>query len=465
MNIIDKPKVKIIGAGLAGCEAALQLAKRKIAVELYEAKPTKKSPAHHSTDFAELVCSNSLKSFDPHTAHGLLKEELKLLDCQLLQIAQTVKIPAGGALAVDRELFAKAVTEKIKAEKLIEVKNEIIHDFDENIPTIIATGPLTLGNLAQNLEKKFGGNLSFYDAAAPIVSFESIDFNHAFYASRYDKGDVKEEVGLFQETIKCLCQPVGATALGRPKEKNTDYINCLLSKIEYNNLIDALTSAECAILKDFEKSEIFEGCMPVEIMAKRGLNTLRFGPLKPVGLIDPKENRRPYAVVQLRKENAQGTMYNIVGFQTNLKFAEQKKVFALIPALKNAEFLRYGVMHRNTYLNAPKVLLPSFQTQKYKNIFIAGQLSGVEGYVESIASGLLSAIYLAVNLQKVKIPPLPQTTILGALTAYITAPNKNFQPMNVNFGLLPPIDIKDKEKRKAAYVERSLESLKEFLEI
>jgi len=434
---IKTQQVTIIGAGLAGCEAALLLADLGVTVTLFDAKPTTMSPAHSLGSFCELVCSNSLKSLDKYTAHGLLKEELFMLDCKLLQIAKSVQVGAGSALAVDRELFAGVVTDKIKSHKNITIKSQIVNQIDTNGFTILATGPLTLGKIPQFLSQEFGQNLYFFDAAAPIISSDSIDFNSAFIADRYNKGD-------------------------------GDYINCPLEKDEYYAFIEALNNAEKAPLKEFEKEElsidgkspkvsIFEGCMPVEIMASRGKDTLRFGPLKPVGIVDPKSDKRPFAVVQLRKENYNGTMYNMVGFQTNLKFLEQKRVFGLIPALKNAEFLRYGVMHRNTFINAPEILNADFSTIKNPNLYIAGQLSGVEGYVESIASGLISALSVANKLQNKQPLAFSPNTMLGSLTRYLTTPNTNFQPMNANFGLLPPIDVKDKKQRKIAQVDRALQ--------
>ena len=426
--------VKIIGAGLAGCEAAYQIAKRGIAVVLYEAKPDQKSAAHHTGDFAELVCSNSLKSLDQNTAHGLLKAELRLLDSLILTCAERCRVPAGGALAVDRELFSALVTKTIKENPLIQIVHGTVDSFTAEEPIIIATGPLTVGRLAEFIKAHFEGNLSFYDAAAPIISGDSINKECAFIADRYGKGN-----------------------------GNGDYINCPMTADEYYVLINALVKAECVVLKDFEQGGVFEGCMPVEIMAARGRDTLRFGPLKPVGFIDPKTSKRPFAVVQLRRENTSGEMYNLVGFQTNLTFSEQKRVFSLIPALQKAEYLRYGVMHRNTYINAPKILNRHFQAVKSPNVFIAGQLSGVEGYVESTASGLVAGIYMAAILNGIGFEELPDETMIGALAKYVTTPNPNFQPMNSNFGILPPLDIRDKNLRKEAYAKRSLAALKDFL--
>lgn len=427
-------KVKVIGAGLAGCEAAYQLSKQGVKVELYESKPIVKSSAHHTDNFCELVCSNSLKSNDLGTAGGLLKEELRRLDSLVIRCADSCSVPAGGALAVDREKFSSAVTQEIKRNTNIKVINSLVENVSSEDITVIATGPLTLGKLNDAIAALTGESLHFFDAAAPIVSHESVDFSQTFTADRYDKG-------------------------------TGDYVNCPMNKEQYENFVRQLVAAQRATLHDFEKREVFEGCMPVEIMASRGEDTLRFGPLRPVGFKDPITGLRPYAVVQLRKENAAGTMYNIVGFQTNLKFSEQKRVFGLIPALANAEYLRYGVMHRNSFINAPKSLMPSFACRKNTNVFIAGQLSGVEGYVESIASGLVAGINAARVVQGKETVEFPQETIIGALAAYICAENEDFQPMNANFGILPPIKIriKDKKERKLAYSERSLDVLDKFI--
>lgn len=426
--------VKIIGAGLAGCEAAYQLAKRNIKVELYECKRSKKSPAHKSDFFCELVCSNSLKSNEISSAGGLIKQELRLLDSLVIRMADKTRVPAGGALAVDRDEFAKQVTNEILKNKNITIKEEYVTDFNEKEPTIIATGPLTIGELNDNIINKLGENLHFYDASSPIVSFESLDLNKMVIKSRYDKG-------------------------------GDDYINAFMDKDEFIAFYNELILAESVILKEFEKSDIFEGCMPIEIMAKRGADTIRFGPLKPVGFYDEKKQKRPFAVVQLRKENANGDMYNLVGFQTNLKFNEQKRVFSLIPGLEKAEFLRYGVMHRNSFINAPKILNSGFQLLKYPNVFIAGQLSGVEGYCESIASGLIASINMFNYLNNKDILCLPKTTIIGALSMYLSLDNENFQPMNANFGILPPLEekIKDKKLKKTLMAERSLNDLDKYL--
>ena len=421
--------VNVIGAGLAGCEAAYQLSKRGIHVRLYESKPIEKSPAHHENTFAELVCSNSLKSDDISTASGLLKAELRRLDSLLIKIADEVKVPAGSALAVDRELFTAKVTEFIKNDKNIEIIPSLVEDWKNDEITIIATGPLTIGKLADNISEKLGGSLHFFDAAAPIVSGESIDYSSAFVGDRYGKG-------------------------------TGDYVNCPLNKEEYLEFYKALIGAERAKLHDFEKNDVFEGCMPVEVMASRGVDTLRFGPMRPVGFRD-NNGEKPYAVVQLRRENVAGDMFNIVGFQTNLTFPEQKRVFSLIPALKNAEFMRYGVMHRNSFINAPKVINGCFQLKDNPSTFIAGQLSGVEGYVESIASGLMCGINAARLALGEELLQLPGTTIIGALCRYLESENADFQPMNANFGILPPLENKtrDKARNKLLYGDRSLKDL------
>ena len=421
--------VNVIGAGLAGCEAAYQLSKRGIQVRLYESKPIEKSPAHHENTFAELVCSNSLKSDDISTASGLLKAELRRLDSLLIKIADEVKVPAGSALAVDRELFTAKVTEYIKNDKNIEIIPSLVEDWKNDEITIIATGPLTIGKLADNISEKLGGSLHFFDAAAPIVSGESIDYSSAFVGDRYGKG-------------------------------TGDYVNCPLNKEEYLEFYKALIGAERAKLHEFEKNDVFEGCMPVEVMAARGVDPLRFGPMRPVGFRD-NNGEKPYAVVQLRHENVVGDMFNIVGFQTNLTFPEQKRVFSLIPALKNAEFMRYGVMHRNSFINAPKVINGCFQLKDNPSTFIAGQLSGVEGYVESIASGLMCGINAASLALGEELLQLPGTTIIGALCRYLESENADFQPMNANFGILPPLENKtrDKAKNKLLYGDRSLKDL------
>lgn len=430
-------KITVIGAGLAGCEAAYTAARLGCKVDLIEMKPIKKSPAHKTDNFAELVCSNSLKASRIDSAAGLLKQEMRILGSICLEAADVSSVPAGGALAVERNLFAEYITKKIR-----ECENvNIITDVVDKLPTegicIVATGPLTDGALAREIEKITGeGNLSFYDAAAPIVSADSIDFSSAFVASRYDRDDTGEG----------------------------DYINCPMNKEEYEAFYNELINAECAPLHEFDKQlKVYEGCMPIEVLARRGADSIRFGPLKPVGLRDPRTGHRPWAVVQLRKENRDGTLYNLVGFQTNLKFPEQKRVFSMIPALKNAEFMRFGVMHRNSFINSPKVLNPDLSLKKSNNIFFAGQLSGVEGYMESAASGIVAAIN-AVNKLNDK-PPLilPKFSMIGALLNYITDESvENFQPMGANFGVLPPLDvhIKDKKERYMALSQRSLDYFK-----
>ena len=429
-------KVNVVGAGLAGTEAAYYLANCGIKVTLYDIKPKSFTLAHKSSGFAELVCSNSLKSNDVYgNAAGLLKEEMRLLGSITMQAADISKVPAGGALAVNRETFSAYITEKIKTHPNIECVSEEITTIPEDGFTLVATGPLTTEKLSTEL-KKIAGGLSFYDASAPIISADSIDMEHAFIGDRYGKGD-------------------------------GDHINCPMNKEEYLAFYEALTTAERADLHEFEKADVFEGCMPVEVMAARGKDTLRFGPLKPVGLDDPKTGRWAYATLQLRREDALGTMYNMVGFQTNLKFGEQKRVFSMIPALRNAEFLRYGVMHRNTFLNSPTALDTDYSFKQYPNVFVAGQITGVEGYVESAGTGLLSAIYLERKLNGKPKALISENTVLGALTKYITTPNKNFQPMNANFGILPPISTgtgkKDKAEKKRLMAERSLAAVKQFI--
>ena len=424
-------KVKVIGAGLSGVEAAYYLANRGVKVVLYDIKPKAFTPAHKSENFAELVCSNSLKSADVFgNAAGLLKEEMRLLGSLTMEAAEVSKVPAGGALAVNREEFSRYITDKIKSHKNIECVSEEITKIPDGGYTLIATGPLTTAPLAEDI-KALAGAMYFYDASAPIIAADSIDMEYAFKGDRYGKGD-------------------------------GDHINCPMNKDEYQAFYDALISAERATLHEFEKSDVFEGCMPVEIMAARGKDTLRFGPLKPVGLDDPKTGRWAYATLQLRREDKVGTMYNMVGFQTNLKFAEQKRVFSMIPALKNAEFLRYGVMHRNTFINSPKALNVDYSFKTRPSVFIAGQITGVEGYVESAGSGLLAAIYLERKLSGKNEILISENTVLGALSRYITTENKDFEPMNANFGILPPISVKDKKERKRLMAERSLAAVRQF---
>ena len=426
---------KVIGAGLAGVEAAWQIAQSGNRVTLYEQKPAKKSPAHKSDNFAELVCSNSLKASRIDSAAGLLKEEMRLLGSLTVPIAKQYSVAAGGALAVDRDLFSEAVTEKIKNCKNIEIvyaeQKEI--SLSPNDITIVATGPLTDGKMAESIRKLCGDYLSFYDAAAPIVTAESINMDVVFGASRYGRGG------------------------------ENDYLNCPFDKAGYENFIEELVSAEGAVLHDFD---VYEGCMPIEKLAKRGLDAPRFGPMKPVGLINPATGHRPWAAVQLRRENSGGTMFNLVGFQTNLKFGEQKRVFSMIPGLENAEFVRYGVMHRNSFLNSPKLLDASFCMRCAPNVFFAGQITGVEGYMESAASGIMAGKNAVRLAQNIKPLVLPQTTMIGALAGYISDESvSDFQPMGANFGVLPPIEpkIRDKKERYAALAQRSLAEIERIL--
>ncbi len=451
-----KDYITVIGAGLAGCEAAYQVAKRGIKVKLYEMKPKKFSPAHSNENLAEIVCSNSFKSNLLTNACGLLKEELRNLDSLLIKCADETSVPAGQALAVDREEFSKKVTSKIKENPLIEIYNEEVTNIEsiaKNGIVIIATGPLTSESLSKEISKITGEDkLHFYDAAAPIISKESIDFNIAFYGNRYEQEKKKEEsIEEWKERLE---------------NQEKSYINLPMSKEEYENFVNELVNAEVVTLHEFEKREIFEGCMPVEIMAKRGIDTLRFGPLKPVGFDDPRFAKRPYALVQLRQDNEQGSLYNMVGFQTNLKYGEQKRIFSKIPGLENAEFLKYGVMHRNTFINSPELLDETYNLKKNTNIYFAGQITGVEGYVESIASGMVAALN-AVNKQKyLEKVTFSEKTVIGALAHYIASPNKNFQPMNANFGILPGLEekIKDKKKRYEEMARRSLENITKALQ-
>ena len=426
-------KIKVLGAGLAGCEAAFTLAERGYKVELYEMKGLKKTPAHKTEGFAELVCSNSLKAARLDSAAGLLKEEMRRLGSVCMYAADRSGVAAGGALAVDREKFSELVTKKIKEHKNITVKTEIVESVPTDGPVIIATGPLTDEALARDIERYCGSEgLSFYDAAAPIVSAESIDFTKAFTASRYD----------------------------RDQSGEGDYINCPMNKEEYTAFHNALITAESAPLHEFDKPfKVYEGCMPVEVLAKRGEDSIRFGPLKPVGLRDPRTGHRPWAVVQLRRENAEGTLYNLVGFQTNLKFGEQKRVFSMIPGLENAEFMRYGVMHRNTFIDSPRLLDTDLSLKKNKNIYFAGQITGVEGYMESAASGIMAGINLARSLEGKEPLILPHFSMIGALIGYITDEGvTDFQPMGANFGILPSLDvhIRDKKERYMALAQRSI---------
>ena len=430
--------INVIGAGLAGCEAAMQIANRGIEVRLYEMKPKKKTPAHKSDLFGELVCSNSLKAMRVESAAGLLKEEMRRLDSFLMKCADKCAVPAGGALAVDREIFARLVTEGIHNHPNITVIGDEVTSIPSDAVTVIATGPLTSDALAAQIEKMFGDSLSFFDAAAPIVTAESVDMDYAFCASRYDRGG------------------------------EDDYINCPMNKEEYEIFYEALVNAERAPLHDFDvmNPKVYEGCMPVEVLAQRGEGALRFGPMKPVGLVNPRTGHRPWAVLQLRKENTAGSMYNLVGFQTNLKFPEQKRVFSLIPALHKAEFTRYGVMHRNTFLCSPKILDSDFSVKENKNLFFAGQITGVEGYMESAASGIMAGINAANTVLGKKTVVLPDTSMIGALSRYISNPEvKKFQPMGANFGVLPELENRprDKKERGKAYAERALNDLDNYL--
>ena len=442
--------INVIGGGLAGCEAAYQIAKNKINVRLYEMKPEKFSPAHSNKDLAEIVCSNSFKSDLLTNACGLLKEELRRLDSLLIRIADETKVPAGQALAVDREVFSRRVTEEIKNNPYIEVIEGEITKIPEDEVTIIATGPLTSDGLFEEISKLISEKeLYFFDAAAPIVEKSSIDMTIGFMGNRYEEEKKKDES--YDEWLSRI-----------NNEEDKSYINLPMNKEEYETFWNELTNAEIATLHEFEKSEIFEGYMPVEVMAKRGIDTLRFGPLKPVGFDDPRTGKRPYAVVQLRQDNKEGTLYNIVGFQTNLKYGEQKRVFSLIPGLKNAEFVKYGVMHRNTFINSTKVLNQNLSLKQNEKIFFAGQITGVEGYVESIASGLLAGINASNKVLEKEEYILPEETMLGALTKYIVTPNDKFQPMNANFGILPELGekIRDKKERYRRLSERSLKNFK-----
>ena len=430
--------INVIGAGLAGCEAAIQIANRGIEVRLYEMKPKKKTPAHKSDLFGELVCSNSLKAMRVESAAGLLKEEMRRLDSFLMKCADKCAVPAGGALAVDREIFARLVTEGIHNHPNITVIGDEVTSIPSDAVTVIATGPLTSDALAAQIEKMFGDSLSFFDAAAPIVTAESVDMDYAFCASRYDRGG------------------------------EDDYINCPMNKEEYEIFYEALVNAERAPLHDFDvmNPKVYEGCMPVEVLAQRGEGALRFGPMKPVGLVNPRTGHRPWAVLQLRKENTAGSMYNLVGFQTNLKFPEQKRVFSLIPALHKSEFTRYGVMHRNTFLCSPKILDSDFSVKENKNLFFAGQITGVEGYMESAASGIIAGINAANIVLGKKTVVLPDTSMIGALSRYISNPEvKKFQPMGANFGVLPELENRprDKKERGKAYAERALKDLDNYL--
>ena len=432
--------INVLGAGLAGCEAAYQIARRGVEVRLYEMKPHKLTPAHKSTDLCELVCSNSLKAARLDSAAGLLKEEMRRIGSLLMSCADKCRVPAGGALAVDRDIFSSMVTRAIRNDPLITVIEKEVTEFPCDAVTVVATGPLTSDALAERISALCGGSLSFFDAAAPVITAESIDMDLAFTASRYDKGG------------------------------DDAYINCPMNKEQYESFHEALVNAERAPRHDVDVRDpkVYEGCMPVEILAQRGLDTLRFGPMKPVGLRDPRTGHRPWAVVQLRSENADKTMYNLVGFQTNLKFPEQKRVFGMVPALKNAEFVRYGVMHRNTFIDSPRLLCPDYSMKSEPGLFFAGQMTGVEGYMESASSGMMAGINAVKRLKGEQTVTLPQDTMIGALQRYISDGTiRDFQPMGANMGILPPLEeqIRDKKQRAAAYSERALASLEAVLSL
>ena len=436
-----KDTINVYGAGLAGCEAAWQIAQRGIKVRLFEMKPEKFTPAHHSENFAELVCSNSLRSDRVTNAVGLLKEELSRMGSLIMEAAYATRVPAGSALAVDRELFSAYVTEKIKNHENIEIVNQEVHNIIDDEITVIATGPLTSDKMADYIENELGcRGLHFFDAAAPIVDFSTINMDVAFFASRYDKGDA-------------------------------DYINCPMTKEQYDTFYEALVSAEEAELKDFDREmqkelKVFEGCMPVEVMAKRGYDTLRYGPLKPVGLVDSRTGKESYAVVQLRKENAEGSMYNLVGFQTHLTFPEQRRVFRLIPGLENAEFMRYGIMHRNTYLNSPDLLAADYSMRNKPNVFFAGQMTGVEGYIESTGSGFVAGLNAALRAMEKETVVFPRTTMIGAMAHYVeNGGTGDFVPMNANFGIVEPLPMRVKGGKVARYevvAARALEAVEEI---
>ena len=425
-------RVTVLGAGLAGCEAAFQLAERGIAVSLVEMRPLRRSPAHKTDLFGELVCSNSLRSDRLQNGAGLLKEEMRRMGSIVMQCAEAAKVPAGGALAVDRDEFSRLVTEKLNSHKNITVIHEEVEDIPAS-PAIVATGPLTDGKLLEAIETFFGEGLHFYDAVAPVIAAESLNMDKVFEGSRYERGN--------------------------------DYLNCPMDREEYLEFVNALVTAETAPLHEFETPRVFEGCMPVEIMAKRGPMTLAYGPLKPVGIVDPHTGKRPYAVVQLRKENNEATLYNIVGFQTNLKFGEQKRVFGMIPGLENAEFIRYGVMHRNTFINSPGKLTPWFECKKQPMLYFAGQMTGVEGYIESAASGMLAGIDLALKLNGGESIDFTARTAIGALGSYVSGYNgSDFQPMNISFGIIEGLTNapRNKQERYTLIAERSLRIIDEI---
>ena len=447
-----KDYITIIGGGLAGSEAAYQIAKRGIKVKLYEMKPIKYSEAHSNKNLAEIVCSNSFKSNLHTNACGLLKEELRELDSLLIKVADETQVPAGQALAVDREKFSQKVTEELEKNELIEIIHEEVTDIkkiSKDGIVIIATGPLTSEGMSKEISRITGQDkLYFYDAAAPIVTKESIDFNIAFYGNRYEQEKGKQETEQeWREKIK---------------KQDASYINLPMNQEEYEKFYNELVNAEVVTLHEFEKREIFEGCMPVEVMAKRGKDTLRYGPLKPVGFDDPRTAKRPYAVVQLRQDNQEGTIYNIVGFQTNLKFGEQKRVFSMIPGLENAEFVKYGVMHRNTYINSSKLLDNTYNLKSNKNIYFAGQITGVEGYVESISSGMVAGINACGNYKNEEKIVFPEISMIGALAKYISTERNQFQPMNANFGIVPELEnkIKDKKLKYEKLADRGLSAIK-----
>ncbi|GIO66815.1 methylenetetrahydrofolate--tRNA-(uracil-5-)-methyltransferase TrmFO [Paenibacillus cookii] len=436
MKLTEAKQVTVIGAGLAGSEAAWQIASRGVPVKLYEMRPVVKTPAHHTDKFAELVCTNSLRANGLTNAVGVLKEEMRMLDSIILKSADKNAVPAGGALAVDRDGFSGDITSILHNHPLIEVVNEEIQHIPEEGIVVIATGPLTSPALSAEIKALMGEEyFYFYDAAAPIVEKDSIDMSKVYLASRYDKGEAA-------------------------------YLNCPMTEEEFNAFYDALVSAEVAQLKEFEKEVYFEGCMPIEVMMKRGKQTALFGPMKPVGLVNPHTGELPYAVVQLRQDNAAGTLYNLVGFQTHLKWGEQKRVFSMIPGLENAEFVRYGVMHRNTFINSPRLLKPTYQLKTNENLFFAGQMTGVEGYVESAASGLIAGINAARKAKGEELVVLPETSTIGSMAHYVTnADPKHFQPMNANFGLLPALGqkIRNKKEKNEALANRALASIAEFV--
>lgn len=430
-------KIKIIGGGLAGCECAYQLALRGYEVSLYEMRPTTNTPIHKTAYLAELVCSNSLKSNDVNTSQGLLKAELETLSCMILRAARKTSVPAGGALAVDRKAFSQEVENEIAGQKNITIVREEVTELSQNEFIVVATGPLTSDKLAESIIRITGcESLSFYDAVAPIITAESVDKDKSFFAGRYGKG-------------------------------GEDYLNCPMTKEEYYEFANALITAEKVILKDFEKKDVFSACMPIEVMAERGIDSMRFGPLRPVGIRNPVTGIRPYAVVQLRKEDNYDNLYNIVGFQTNLKFGEQKRVFGMIPALKDAEYVRYGVMHRNTFVNAPKVINSDFSAKNAQNIYFAGQISGVEGYLESTMSGLMTAINIDRKIKGKEVILPSENTAIGSLIRYIVSANDNFQPMHVSYSLMSPLQvaIRDKSQRKQAYSQRALNDMHEFVRL